>query len=557
MTLDFKDRCFSEVDLENLNDVVEGISISEEEGSVKTDKDHLRKNPECGILPEKSQTASASSRISNADETDKHYPWVISVLRRNSELQGHIGYCGGSIITQKTAVTASHCICGIPEQYASSIPEDMKWRVNCRGGINSGITSQPLNEVRESNEIGYRIGDKDTSNLDAFEIRVAYVMCSEMRKSSFQQSFSWHLFEDVGLVITKDAEGNGFTFYQHNRPTVDNNVGSVCLAAEIKNKPHITEGKIVTVGSGIRYSDVKYQGLPQDQKHSCATNEFGPIDAKFRHCSVQDLIGVGLTKWGCDRSDMPKGYDEAKCKKLLLQAEAAVNHEISKLDNSEVLSKLWSLTNKIEVSGDLINKQYICYKEKMFKESGWCYVHHWRRTPGGKEQNWGFCGSSCKLMQTQDTSSSIYHKMVYQYPPERPTNCPDSFYNNPDPNLITKPYYLCMASFLPQTSVFRFKRGRENNLVFQNADKENIEDTFGSISNYERKHIGYQQHCPGDSGSGHWMYDSKENKRALVGITSHSASDTETGKYCGVATHSLITTYPSVLQWIKRYSKIL
>ena len=75
LTLDFNNHCSCGVDITNLRDVVEGISISEEEGSVEIDKDHLRKNPECGILPEEPQTASTSSRISNADKTDKHYPW--------------------------------------------------------------------------------------------------------------------------------------------------------------------------------------------------------------------------------------------------------------------------------------------------------------------------------------------------------------------------------------------------------------------------------------------------------------------------------------------------
>ena len=558
LTLDCNDRSFSGVDIKNLREVVEGISISEEEGSVKTDKDHLLKNPECGLLPEESQTASASSRISNADETDKHYPWVISVLRRNSAMPD-IGYCGGSIITQTTAITASHCICGIPDKYASSIPEDMKWRVHCRGGITSGITginSQPPNEVRESNEIGVRIGDKDMSNLDTFEVLVAYVMGSEMRKSSFQQSFSVHLYEDIGLLITKDAEGNGFTFYQHNRPTVGMNVGSVCLAAEIKDKPHMPEGNIVTVGRGIRYSDVKDNGFPEQQKHSCATNEFGPMDAKLRQCNVYDLIGK--KDWGCDRSDMPDGYDETKCKKYLLQAERAVMNEIHKLDDSEVLLKLWSLTNKIEVSGDLIRKKHTCYKEKMFKDSGWCYVHPWRRTPGGKEQNWGFCGSSCKLMQTQDTTSSIYHKMVYQYPSNQPANCPDIFYSNPDPDWNTKPYYLCMASFLPQTSVFVFKREGRTKLKFQNAYKEKIEDSysFNSLSYDDKKLVGYQQPCLGDSGYGHWMYDSTEKKRALVALTSHTPADDRRGNFCGSSMHNLLTTYPSILRWIKKWSGI-
>ena len=58
---------------------------------------------------------------------------------------------------------------------------------------------------------------------------------------------------------------------------------------------------------------------------------------------------------------------------------------------------------------------------------------------GGPEKNWGFCGSSCKLMQAPQTTPSIYHKMVWEYPPKQPTRCPYVFYNNPDPNQNTKP----------------------------------------------------------------------------------------------------------------------
>lgn len=550
LTLGLDHCCSSGVDITNLRELVEGISILEEEGSVEIDKDHLLKNPECGQLPEESQTPSASSRISNADESSRHYPWVIYVRRVNSVLGRH-EHCGGSIITQITAITASHCICGIPKKYRLSIPDHMKWHVNCLGGITYG---QPPNEVRIKNKIEARIGDKDKKNQAIIPILVAYVMGSAMRKPSFQQSSSIHLYEDIGLLISKDVEGNGVSFYLHNLPNANINIGSVCLAAEIKGKPHMNEGKVVTVGWGIRYSDVKVGRLPEQQKHSCATNEFGPMKAKLRQCDVDDLLSS--KDWGCNYAGMPNGYDETKCKKYLIQAEAAVMHEIRKLDDSEVLSTLWSLTNKIEVSGDLIHKPYICYKEKMFKGNGWCYVDPWWRKPPGKDRNWGFCDSSCKLMQKQATMPSIYHKMVYEYPSKQGTNCPNIFYSNPDPEQNTKPYYLCTASFLPQTSVFRFKRGRGNNLVFQNADKENIVDTFGSISNYERKHIGYQQHCPGDSGSGHWMYDSTEKRRALVAISSHVPSDARIGHFCGSPTHNLLITYPSILRWIKKWSGI-
>ena len=107
LTLRSNNHFSSGVNIENLRDVVKGISISEEEGSVEIDEDHLRTNPECGLLSEESQTLS---RISNADETDKHYPWVISVRRRNSYMPKGGADCGGSIITRIHAITASHCI---------------------------------------------------------------------------------------------------------------------------------------------------------------------------------------------------------------------------------------------------------------------------------------------------------------------------------------------------------------------------------------------------------------------------------------------------------------
>jgi len=469
LTLDFNNRCSYGVDITNLRDVVEGISISEEEGSVKIDEDHLRTNPECGLLPEDKQSASASSRISNAEETDKHYPWVISVLRRNSVLHAHVQngvrYCGGSIITQKTAITASHCICGIPRKYASSIPEHEKRFVNCLGGI---TYDRPPNEVRSKNNLEVGVGDKDRTHQVRIPVLVAYVMGSVMRKSSFQYSPSTHLYEDIGLLITKNGAGNGMIFYKHNRPTADMNIGSVCLAAAIKDAPHMNHGKVVTVGGGTRYSDVKVGGLPEQQQHSCATNEFGPIDAKHRQCDVNDLSST--RNWGCKKSGMPDGYDEKKCKKYLMQA--------------------------------------------------------------------------------------VYHKMVWQYPSQQPTNCPDIYYNDKDPEKNTKPYYMCTASFLPQTSVLRFKRDGKTKLKFQNAYKENIEDTFDSISNDDQKLIGYQHPCSGDSGSGHWMYDSTEKKRALVAISSHLPSTPRLGLFCGSPSHNLLTTYPNILQWIKKWSDI-
>ena len=146
--------------------------------------------------------------------------------------------------------------------------------------------------------------------------------------------------------------------------------------------------------------------------------------------------------------------------------------------------------------------------------------------------------------------------MVWQYPSELPRNCPDSYYNNKDPDKNTKPYYMCTPSFLPQTSVFRFTADGNNKLQFENAYKEKIEDTFDSITNNDQKLIGYQNQCSGDSGSGHWMYDSTKKKRALVAIQSHTPSSARLGLFCGLPTHNLLTTHPDILQWIKIWSEI-
>ena len=57
----------------------------------KVDKDHNKKYPKCG---EYEKTSSSSGRISNAQESEEIYPWVIRVINRR-------GTCGGVIITNK------------------------------------------------------------------------------------------------------------------------------------------------------------------------------------------------------------------------------------------------------------------------------------------------------------------------------------------------------------------------------------------------------------------------------------------------------------------------
>ena len=98
---------------------------------------------------------------------------------------------------------------------------------------------------------------------------------------------------------------------------------------------------------------------------------------------------------------------------------------------------------------------------------------------------------------------------------------------------------------LPQTSVFRFKKNSDGSLRLLTAIKETPEDIGKS------KDIGHQLPCKGDSGSAHWMYNSKEEKRAVIAVTSFSNQEV-----CGMDEHLMKTTHPSVLAWIKKYSEI-
>ena len=69
-----------------LKEIIKGVSELEDEASnIDLDERHLQTNTECGYLPEKPKNLPISSRISNAEEANVHYPWVIKVIRENLE----------------------------------------------------------------------------------------------------------------------------------------------------------------------------------------------------------------------------------------------------------------------------------------------------------------------------------------------------------------------------------------------------------------------------------------------------------------------------------------
>ena len=537
--------------LRKLREILEGVSVDEYKASVVIDKDHLKSNPECGYLPEKTKNAHGSSRIANAEESDRHYPWMI-LIKRDNAVDKNSGNCGGAIISQTVAITAAHCICGSDKD----TPDQLRQFTDCARGSHRTATN-PLNEIwrkqhtQYHNEIIAGVGDKDQRRLIEIDIPIAYVMGDTFQEINAPAGINF----DIGLVISKDKSGNGRQFYTHTIPRGDIKVGSLCLAAKKNNAPHMYEGQIVTVGWGARYSEVSdptsIGGIkPQANNHSCTTNEFGPPSAAFKHCNVDHVfwntIGI-VHRNGCRRKEMPNGYDSKKCDKYSKQAEKAIKREVHKMTDSTI-SDLWTLTNKFEIIPSKKRKligigskiRRICYKSRLFLALGWCYIDD---KNGHRTDQWGFCGSSCDLMgQWGSTHPNIYHKMVWRFPPDAQASCKQQYIPGepvPHDSRYFKPWYICLVSPAPSTSLFKFKVNLFGRLNFHSADKEDTRES------------GYKQPCGGDSGSGHFMRETNKDKWALVAITSYGRGD-----YCGFDEHAMNTVHPRVLDWIKLHSHI-
>ena len=428
-------------------------------------------------------------------------------------------------------------ICG----YKDDLPANLQIYLLCRGGDSKGFPPpnevRPIvvdgNGVRNGIELTVGVGSKSRNQVRLISILVAFVMGSyrsDATKPIIDRPNG--KFQDIGLLMSRDKSGNGVDFYSHSTTSGNFAVGSLCLAAEkIMDTKDYYAGKVVTAGWGDLYSDKKSNGKPMQFQHSCTTNQFGPVEARFQHCNVDMLTMHAKKDWGCNKVDKPSGYEADKCIDYLREAQRAVEKEIMKLDDQNIVQELWSLTNKIEIVKSFPKRNSICYKSEVFDEYGWCYLANWR--------SWGFCDSSCELINEPDPRPIVYHKMIWEYPGKRGSRCShDAKYYNED-------WYLCIVSMLPQTSVFRFKKNSDGSLRLLTAIKETPEDIGKS------KDIGHQLPCKGDSGSAHWMYNSKEEKRAVIAVTSFSNQEV-----CGMDEHLMKTTHPSVLSWIKKYSEI-
>ena len=591
--------------------ILQIVFVVKGNGNIEIDEDHLKREPDCGKLPSKS-----SSRISNAQESEQQFPWVVFVARENYAVDPNGKYmnCGGAIITKYSVVTAAHCVCGpMDAEDRKRHPDETLKKIYCKGGRryindNKNIDMNNLpNEVKASeNEIFVGAGHRnkyEVTRNEEFEISYACVHHGYEHNTIDKRVTLTEV--DIAIIKTyhqtnKVRIGNPKSeFYSQDSLKRNFDIGPICLAAQ---NADFRDEVIETVGWGRRYREVQTNSPRPDPKanlHSCTTNTNGPIEHLLKHCSVDYLK---MTDWSCGsirkqsfkrkfneffkkltpleqnlvnpkdyteniridkdgfvtfrpRHHYPAGYDVDKCQDLWNKADQEVKSR-TQLPEFPNLIDEWMESNKIIIvdekeSKDPKNKgkdlskidsSTICYRDELFKNQGWCY------TEGGIiEKEWGFCDYSCDIMRHRENPNFI-KSFVYPEIYHRSTWKIDKLMDEDhcaDPSDKAE-FIVCSQSILPTIKSAVFHRNQDGSLRLLTITKTKQED-------YAGRHPGFQQTCSGDSGSGHWVLNSNDQRHVLVGIT-FSKGRSDDGIWCGMHTIKIKTTWPPINRWIKKHS---
>ena len=559
-------------------------------GAIDVDIDlgHLKREPACGKPPSK-----VSSRISNAQESEHQFPWVIFVTRLNGNLVGgNSRFCGGTIITKTSAVTAAHCVCGPGDKDLNSSPA-VREKIDCKGGRGNNIDADNLpNEVRQGiNDITVLAGSRNRKSsplqdhfTKSFRIAYAYVHDQYEHKTikNNNDPFQKGVPVDIGLLKT---DQNKPAFYSEDSLKGQFTIGPICLPAIYRQSNQedfilYRDGVFESVGWGVNYEEIKnpLEPVPQVNKHSCTTNTNGPTRDIMKHCDVNYMK---INDWSCNTNtdienmfifadflrkelkldaleyisnykehesifhNYPAGYDPSECIKLWNKADQAIRSNIP-LELFPDLHDEWVNAKRIEVedSRPLHMSKRVCYRDDLFRKHGWCYTQD-----GIIGKHWGFCDHSCNHMSQRDQGSKqpdIYHKIIWKVDNSKPTR----YHCIEDPTRVDI-WLLCVQSVLPDIITHSFLVNDDESLKFDDKEKQDPSHFVPRVVTYPREHdAGYIQFCSGDSGSGSWGVNAKEGRYVLVSVVSIVRE-----AWCG--SESLVSKITSSIihEWIVKNSR--
>ena len=392
----------------------------------------------CGIRSNvKSKAANtnvkgkASSRIINAETTDKPYPWVVFIQKKGmyekqfdtQDEEFGIGVAAGAIITTHTIITCGHCICNndkpsSKQKYAITCPKDPKDK------------EENLNK-KEINEIYITVGKQ---NVNMFEI-----------DGKFDENLKAYVYNYEKDIVAFSKNGDIGIVIQTIGLEKSDRIQKICLPT-----PELFHDglKVKVAGWGIRIDEkVNARASPERiMSTSCQTNEarslnrniVSPFDkrVKFLDCEIYEKDPTKdrtkkCNSWLLDKKleTLPLKIDLPGVSGVTGLNDLPSTTALEKLKNGKEqkrceeyfqrAKKAWTARGNLETQFDsdidrIVIKKFettreeVCFNLKKVAKYGVCSTK--KSTPG----HWGFCSRSCYVSRTP-TSDEPYEVAEFKY----------------------------------------------------------------------------------------------------------------------------------------------
>ena len=420
----------------------------------------------CGI--ENKYKPSGTARIVNGRRTTNiRYPWMAAVYNYSPvdlNTYQNFGECGGAIISEKSILTAGHCVCTL------HLP---KKRISIQRSLFSPTcivdSDEPANQNRPENQVHYTFGSMKDLSFDDFESgKIEFN--KDLRVYMYKYKPDWWYEKKMENIETnRFKNGDAAIIIDDSKLKLKSFFGiPICLPSPYMFL-NTVKIKVKHVGRGTSYLENR---LEKPIIHTCLTNgerinNARPwnTDFKFSPCKNYDRNQeMSQTQKSCiDLKDAKikdskggrkyqKDLISTKLKIKFLgksgKSDSKMEIEIPKTDVCEELSdKIFEKIEHVDKGGyfkllqddrkgpskvvildksnknnefmrDLdYKKQYLeweknpsrsnsyCYNRKRVEQYGICEIEN-RLFPTSKGKwafiNYGFCGSSCRTPNPPD-----------------------------------------------------------------------------------------------------------------------------------------------------------